>query len=351
MWLSRLDDASSILGQRHQGTAALVARTVRAVSPLPSSFGNRSASHTEGVGGVQASLPSRGIALAETLVHEARHSLLNAVLHLAPLTQRPGPDETEPRFYAPWRADPRPALPLLHGIYAFAGIAELWGEEWRASGDRGAHLAAFNFAVFRDSVAVAVHQLEHAGLLTGHGSHVIATIRAQLTAWMDEAIPPEPCALAMQDVLDSRATWRIRQRCPQDRIVDALAASFREGRAGPPAISYQPTLRARRHDRLPASRRRPEVIAADRALITGDRDAAYAGYLKVLAEHPGTRPAWVGLGLALEPDSPDEQIRAARRSLIDRPELVRHVHRTLLLSNDRSLDPITVAAWVDRKSC
>ena len=60
--------------------------------------------------------------LAEAIVHEYHHNELYALMEIEELI---GPDRT-PRFYSPWRDDPRPLFGLFHAIYVFDGVADFY---------------------------------------------------------------------------------------------------------------------------------------------------------------------------------------------------------------------------------
>lgn len=58
--------------------------------------------------------------MAETIVHEYYHGVLNARMELEP--HLAGGDAA--RVYSPWRKDPRPLSGLLHALFVYVGIAE-----------------------------------------------------------------------------------------------------------------------------------------------------------------------------------------------------------------------------------
>ncbi|MGR6999072.1 aKG-HExxH-type peptide beta-hydroxylase [Yinghuangia aomiensis] len=123
-WRKLVSEAFDILTTRHPHTAALVTAALRVLVPLPEAprFRIASASHNEAFGSAVIALPPDARDLAVTMVHEARHSILNGLLHQLPLLADTA--AAEPRYYAQWRTDPRPLSGLLHGAYAFAGVAE-----------------------------------------------------------------------------------------------------------------------------------------------------------------------------------------------------------------------------------
>jgi HEXXH motif-containing protein len=58
--------------------------------------------------------------LAQALIHEHHHDILNMVMAIRPLF-----DSADVRvFYSPWRNDPRPLSGLIHAIFVFSAVAE-----------------------------------------------------------------------------------------------------------------------------------------------------------------------------------------------------------------------------------
>jgi HEXXH motif-containing protein len=62
------------------------------------------------------------IQLAEAIVHEYYHHVLNNRMDAQPLLSDNGPG----LFYSPWRDDPRPLPMLLHALYVFAGVSQFF---------------------------------------------------------------------------------------------------------------------------------------------------------------------------------------------------------------------------------
>ena len=76
--------------------------------------------------------------------------------------------------------------------------------------------------------------------------------------------------------------------------------------------------------------------APDVAYVLGDHSGATAGYLRHLRSDPDGGDAWAGLGMALR--SP---------VLLNRPEVVRAVHNSVLARTGTPPDPVRLAAWLD----
>ena len=151
--------------------------------------GGRTCQHelTESFGTVAMSRQPDKYTCAETLVHEAQHLKLCALLDLVPMTRRPDDGQ---RYYAPWRTDPRPASGLLQGAYAFLGVSGFWrGQLACRLGTAVRQRAQAEFARWRDGVALVVETLLGSGQLTEDGENFVATMARVLDAWWREPVP------------------------------------------------------------------------------------------------------------------------------------------------------------------
>lgn len=151
-WQDLFRDALSVLRRDDAEAGALRPEEISRIVPwhpqdsgrkLPVPAAGLSASTGDAFGSMVVARPGNGLALAETLVHEFQHSKLGALLHLFPMLD----DDRDERYYAPWRSDPRHLPGLLHGAYAFVGVAGFWRDRM---GDKAAdpeELAPFQFAL------------------------------------------------------------------------------------------------------------------------------------------------------------------------------------------------------------
>ncbi len=132
-------------------TAADIAALVRVIVPYQGpEDGYVSTSSPETFGTVALSRQPDPYTCAETLVHEAQHLKLCALLDLVQLTN---PDDGR-RYYAPWRDDPRPASGLLQGAYAFLGVTGFWRRQRHATTDAVIRQRAdAEFARWREDVS------------------------------------------------------------------------------------------------------------------------------------------------------------------------------------------------------
>ncbi|ANB09134.1 radical SAM protein [Streptomyces ambofaciens] len=266
--------------------------------PAPPTVGV-SASSGDSFGAMLISRPGSALALAETLVHEFQHSKLAALLHLFPLLD----DDREERYYAPWRADPRHLTGLLHGAYAFTGVAGFWRD--RLAQPEHAETAAYHFALRRLQSRLVVRTLLTSGRLTAPGQRLVSGLARTLDGWLREPVAPAALARARTAAALHRTQWRLRNVAAADGPDGALR--FRPDRA------FWPDTRTHAFATRPAA-----PLAPDEHLAAGDPAAALDGYTEALARDPAdphARSGWIVARAALDPGP------ATRRTLA-RPELL-----------------------------
>ena len=61
--------------------------------------------------------------LAEAIVHEYSHNLLNMIILTGEIFEGQVPKEEI--YYSPWREDPRPITGVLHAVFVFVNVCEL----------------------------------------------------------------------------------------------------------------------------------------------------------------------------------------------------------------------------------
>ncbi|MEU3935829.1 HEXXH motif-containing putative peptide modification protein [Streptomyces sp. NPDC029044] len=286
------------------------------VSPPPLPFVQVSASSGDSFGGMLIVRPASALALAETLVHELQHSKLAALLHLFPLLE----DDRTERYYAPWRTDPRHLTGLLHGAYAFTGVAGFWRDRLAdaqgfdaqcvdarsvdARSAEGVERAGYFFALRRLQSRLAVRTLLTSGRLTVQGRALVSGLARTLDGWLREEVPPAALDRARTAAALHRTEWRLRNVSP------APAAAPSDLRFRPDRRSW-PDTRTHGFATRPTAPRTP-----DEHLAAGDAAAALVRYADVLADAPAEPHAlagWIVARTILEPG------RAARRMLA-RPE-------------------------------
>ncbi|MEV0739605.1 HEXXH motif domain-containing protein [Streptomyces sp. NPDC050549] len=313
-WQRLFDEALGIVTARSTcGPGRLDPAEIRAVVPwgrtsvLPAAppTVRLSASSGDSYGGMVIARPADPIALAETFVHEFQHSKLGALLHLFRLLD----DDREERYYAPWRGDPRHLTGLLHGAYAFTGVAGFWRDRMaEARRPETVEVAGYHFALRRTQSRLAVRTLLASGRLTVQGRGFVAGLARTLDGWLRETVPVSALARARMAAALHRTEWRLRNVLP---VPVSQAAPdtpvFRTDR-----VSWPDT-------RTYAFAVPPDVPrTADEYLSAGDPAAALTRYADVLTAdptEPHTLAGWIVARAALDPG------RTTRRMLA-RPELL-----------------------------
>jgi HEXXH motif-containing protein len=320
-------------GSRPRGTGpgTLRPEAVRRIVPWPGPLPNGpveglSASTADAFGSMVVAGPPDGAALAETMVHEFQHSKLGALLHLFAMLD----DDREEEYYAPWRPDPRHLPGLLHGAYAFVGVAGFW----RARiGDRSADpldLAPFRFALRRLQTRTVLRTLATRAALTGPGRRLVAGLTRTVDGWLREPVDGRAVARARAAAAGHRVEWRLRNlRCGEAERA-GLAAALRSG--GPPPPVRRPRLvpaeeRTHWQDVRSALYLRPDAAPgpagrADVLLVRGEAGAAREAYARGWSDTPGDphlTAGWLLAHTALHPGD---------RRLLARPErFAAAVHR------------------------
>ncbi|GHB19251.1 HEXXH motif domain-containing protein [Streptomyces viridiviolaceus] len=272
------------------------------LAPPPPPDVRVSASSGDSYGAMLITRPGSALALAETLVHEFQHSKLAALLHLFRLVD----DDREERFYAPWRADPRHLTGLLHGAYAFTGVAGFWRD--RLAEPAHADIAAYHFALRRLQSRLVVRTLLASARLTAAGHRLVTGLARTLDDWLREPVDRAALARARTAAALHRTEWRLRNvAAPADpRAPERAALRFRADRR------FWPDTRTHAFATRPVDPRTP-----DDHLAAGDPATALDGYERALARDPAdarARSGWIVARAALNPGP-------STRRLLARPEL------------------------------
>jgi HEXXH motif-containing protein len=175
-------------------SAAEIAALIRVIVPYRApDAGLVSTSSPQTFGTIAMSRQPDPYTCAETLLHEAAHIKLSALLDLVRLCE---PDDGQ-LYYAPWRADPRPAGGLLQGAYAFMRVSGYWrGQQASAPEPAVRQRAAADFARWRDGAALVCQTLLSSGQLTPEGVDFTGEMASVLAAWQREPVPEEALAVA-----------------------------------------------------------------------------------------------------------------------------------------------------------
>jgi len=206
-WRELFDAAWRLLVERLPERAAELAAGLRTLVPLAQQARSaRSATIRHAFGVFGLTRPPSAADFAVTMVHEFQHSKLSALLDLVVLTD---PND-EGRYFAPWRADPRPLAGLLQGVYAFAGVADTWRGLRAVEGL--AELAGARFAEARLQVDRGLSAIERSGALTPSGEVFAAGLRRTTDDLLAEPVPPEVARAADESLVRIRQAWLERNR-------------------------------------------------------------------------------------------------------------------------------------------
>ncbi|WP_328875754.1 HEXXH motif domain-containing protein [Streptomyces sp. NBC_00287] len=353
-WRRVLDRAWALLVEDHRESAEALAAGLFSLVPLPPAerFRPRSASASEAFGCVMLSAPhaqvtddEAAVELAVTLVHEFRHTLLNGLMHLTPLA-----DDCPDLFHAPWRDDPRPLSGVLHGAFAFSGVARFWRDRCARDSGSARERARFEFALWRRESRATLETLHAHPALTETGRRLVRALLADIRSWDAEPVPETTLLLAERAATHQRAAWRAHHLVPDEAAVRSVADSWLRGTPPPLAVTeetggdvvtdpagcrldaYAHLVRLRITDPHAFAEAREggprpkDVISADLAYVAGDSDAAAALY----AEETSRPAAWGGLGLLFGQP----------------PELLRAVSQEITRTSGQTPPPSELARWL-----
>ncbi|MCX5415337.1 HEXXH motif domain-containing protein [Streptomyces sp. NBC_00059] len=329
-WHALFRDAVAILRRGGSGPGGLRPEEIGRIVPwhardgaagLPVPAEGLSASTGDAFASMVIARPPDGLALAETLVHEFQHSKLGALLHLFPLLD----DDRSELHYAPWRADPRHLPGLLHGAYAFAGVAGFWRQRiGDTEADPGGR-APFLFAMRRLQTRMVLRTLATRARLTGPGLRLVTRLSGTVDAWLREPVEPATVDRARAAAVSHRVEWRLRNlRCGEDdrgTLVKALLSGAAPVRGGEAEVVPGPGRGYWQDDRTRLFRKPlPEFTAdrtptADELLVAGEPAAARTAYAAQLRGpgplDPHALSGWLLAHTALHPSD---------RRLLARPE-------------------------------
>lgn len=361
-WSRLLDEAWRLVASAMPNFADVLSTGLDALVPRPRvPFQNPSASTGEAFGSAVVGRPADGAGLAATLVHELQHIVLGGILHLTQLYE----SDPRERIYVPWRDDPRPLSGVFQGVYAFFGVAAFWRAIASTETDLIGRRARFEFAFWREQVWRTLRVLRDDATLTPAGRRFLSGIEEVLGPWQQEPVREDIARLVAAVTADHRAGWRLRHLRPDPAVVADMVRAWRARSPMPPIVSTRadvtPTpvpdgswprsratlirlgLTAAGRAELPAIWATvPDATSADFAYSSGRFEDATRGYRAELRATPDRPASLVGLGLALEATKPGP----AARALVNRPELVRAVHRELRCTAEESPTPEDVASWI-----
>ncbi len=316
-WQRHLDEAWRLLVDRHRPDAVVLAEVLSVIVPVKPDpgAGGISATSADAYGAVALSPPGDATSLAVGLLHEAQHSLLNALRVLFDLVV-PSPA----RGYSPWRDDPRPAFGILHGAYAYQAVTRFW----RAEKAGGGLLAEFEFARWRAAVVEAAERLLGSEVLTAAGRRFTGALRDEVAGWLGEPVDPTVARLAEGANTEHRVRWRLRNLEVDPAAIRTLARAWQDGTPAPampvPELRRDAQRELGHSERLTLTHQHlrdgsggPQARPGDDAYLRGNYEAAVDAYRQDLEVDPD-REVGTLAGLALV---------APEAALRERPEVVR----------------------------
>lgn len=203
LWATRLAGGWARLVDRHPVAAGEIARTIRAVTPMARANRPLSATRADAYGCVLMNEPVDDLSCALTLVHECQHAKLSGFLDITPLIT------DSPRlFYAPWRDDPRPAVGLLHGLYAHLGVAGFWLRERELGGGKAMDV---EYLRWRTACLDVCRTLTDSGLLTKTGTLLVKNIRDEMSSWPANELVSGARVAAARCAADHYNQWHSTQ--------------------------------------------------------------------------------------------------------------------------------------------
>lgn len=203
-WVRAIQRGWQLLAMDHPEIAAEVAAAISVVVPLsPSVHGQLSSSAPETFGAIAMSRPPDPHTCAVTLTHEVQHVKLGALLDIVSLTR---PDDGR-RYYAPWRADPRPVAGLLQGGYAYLGVTGFWRTQRQVASGPAQLRADGEFALWRAGTARVIDTLLSSQRLTVAGLDFVQRMSKTVAAWRGESVSAQAHAFALRESQRHLARW------------------------------------------------------------------------------------------------------------------------------------------------
>ena len=212
-WVRALPAAISFIDEHMSAFAPGLRAGLSTVMPMrrPEDGTNSSAAARHAFGSVGIALPDTPEQLALLLVHEYQHVKLGALLDIAELYDAA---DVAPRYYAPWRPDPRPLEGLLQGTYAHIAVVDFWRvRRGQLKGDER-DAAETQFARWRTHTIEAVEELLKSGSLTKLGLTVAEAIGETLDPWLAEPVTAAASLDARRIADGHRAEFESRRREP-----------------------------------------------------------------------------------------------------------------------------------------
>ena len=213
-WARALPTAISFIDEHMPAYAPGLRAGLSTIMPMrrPEDGTERSAAARHAFGSIGAALPDDPALLALLIVHEYQHVKLGALLDIAELFDV---DDVEPRYFAPWRSDPRPLEGLIQGTYAHIAVVDFWRVRRHQLRGTERDAAQVQFAVWRKHTVDAVEQLLKSGSLTDLGEQFVDALGRTLDPWLNEPVDPSAQNVAWGIAERRRTEFNERIRAQQ----------------------------------------------------------------------------------------------------------------------------------------
>jgi HEXXH motif-containing protein len=124
IWMNLVGEACRLISAVEETLWVPVRALLSSLFPLESPCDRiLSGTAPEALGCIASSPPPNAALLAESLTHEAAHTQLHVLVDEQRFWT---PDGVGGVYRSPWRDDLRPISGMIHGIFAFLGVGELW---------------------------------------------------------------------------------------------------------------------------------------------------------------------------------------------------------------------------------
>ena len=140
--------------------------------------------------------------LAEVLIHEFSHNLLNDVMQSHPLIERE--NSLEKKYYSPWRPDPRHLHGILHAVYVFEKVADYYLRI--LSNNKRISDYSYRYSLIVARLKIAIDVLIENGKFTNSGKALIKKFENKI----ERHLSNEKCkiSLSKKEIIAHHRKWK-----------------------------------------------------------------------------------------------------------------------------------------------
>lgn len=183
-WRTNIEAALASLNTFAYNAYDEISHFVKVIVPVISTETNVnvSASFPETIGSICMSLSSDYLVTVETLVHEYAHNKLNAIFVSDRIISNM---ESNLRVYSPWKDEFRPLSGILHAIFAFSNVCQVW-QRYLNSNSKLSRETLFGIRYrtyeLHRKLMIAMEELESVADFTNLGRAIIDNIKSVLAS-------------------------------------------------------------------------------------------------------------------------------------------------------------------------